>query len=82
LVLRQAERSQQLMIFNFGKSPMALNLPDVPGTWRMVMNSADASWNSPGYDLPDQITLNADGLELSPYSFMVMEQEHARTETI
>ena len=82
LVLRQAERSQQLMIFNFGKSPMALNLPDVPGTWRMVMNSADASWNSPGHDLPDQITLNADGLELSPYSFMVMEQEHARTETI
>ena len=82
LVLRQAERSQHLMIFNFGKSPMALNLPDVPGTWRMVMNSADASWNSPGYDLPDQITLNADGLELSPYSFMVMEQEHARTETI
>jgi maltooligosyltrehalose trehalohydrolase len=82
LVLRQAERSQQLMIFNFGKSPMALNLPDVPGTWRMVMNSADASWNSPGYDLPDQITLNADGLELSPYSFMVMEQEQARTEAI
>ena len=82
LVLRQAERSQQLMIFNFGKSPMALNLPDIPGTWRMVMNSADASWNSPGYDLPDQITLNADGLELSPYSFMVMEQEQARTEAI
>jgi len=82
LVLRQAERSQQLMIFNFGKSPMPLNLTDIPGTWRMVMNSADASWNSPGYDLPDQITLNADGLELSPYSFMVMEQEHARTETI
>ena len=82
LVLRQAERSQQLMIFNFGKSPMPLNLTDIPGTWRMVMNSADASWNSPGHDLPDQITLNADGLELSPYSFMVMEQEHARTETI
>ena len=82
LVLRQAERSQQLMIFNFGKSPMPLNLTDIPGTWRMVMNSADASWNSPGYDLPDQITLNADGLELSPYSFMVMEQEQARTEAI
>jgi maltooligosyltrehalose trehalohydrolase len=82
LVLRQAERSQQLMIFNFGKSPMPLNLPDISGTWRMVMNSADASWNSPGYDLPDQITLNADGLELSPYSFMVMEQEQARTEAI
>jgi maltooligosyltrehalose trehalohydrolase len=80
LVLRQAERSQQLMIFNFGKSPMPLNLTDIPGTWRMVMNSADASWNSPGHDLPDQITLNADGLELSPYSFMVMEQEQARTE--
>ena len=82
LVLRQAERSQQLMIFNFGKSPMPLNLPDIPGTWRMVMNSADASWNSPGYDLPDQITLNTDGLELRPYSFMVMEQEQARTEAI
>jgi maltooligosyltrehalose trehalohydrolase len=82
LVLRQAERSQQLMIFNFGKSPMPLNLPDIPGTWRVVMNSADASWNSPGYDLPDQITLNAGGLELSPYSFMVMEQEQARTEAI
>ena len=82
LVLRQAERSQQLMIFNFGKSPMPLNLTDIPGTWRMVMNSADASWNSPGYDLPDQITLNADGLELSPYSFMVIEQEQARTEAI
>jgi maltooligosyltrehalose trehalohydrolase len=82
LVLRQAERSQQLMIFNFGKSPMPLNLTDIPGTWRMVMNSADASWNSPGHDLPDQITLNADGLELSPYSFMVMEQEQARTEAI
>jgi maltooligosyltrehalose trehalohydrolase len=82
LVLRQAERSQQLMIFNFGKSPMPLNLTDIPGTWRMVMNSADASWNSPGHDLPDQITLNADGLELSPYSFMVMEQEQARPEAI
>jgi maltooligosyltrehalose trehalohydrolase len=82
LVLRQAERSQQLMIFNFGKSPMPVNLPDIPGPWRMVMNSADASWNSPGYDLPDQITLNGDGLELSPYSFMVMEQEQARTEAI
>jgi maltooligosyltrehalose trehalohydrolase len=82
LVLRQAERSQQLMIFNFGKSPMPVNLPDIPGPWRMVMNSADASWNSPGYDLPDQVTLNADGLELSPYSFMVMEQEQARTEAI
>ncbi len=82
LVLRQAEPSQQLMIFNFGKSPMPLNLTDIPGTWRMVMNSADASWNSPGHDLPDQITLNADGLELSPYSFMVMEQEQARTEAI
>jgi maltooligosyltrehalose trehalohydrolase len=82
LVLRQAERSQQLMIFNFGKSPMPLNLPDIPGPWRMVMNSADASSNSPGYDLPDKITLNADGLELSPYSFMVMEQEQARTEAI
>ena len=82
LVLRQAERSQQLMIFNFGKSPMPLNLPDIPGPWRMVMNSADASSTSPGYDLPDRITLNADGLELSPYSFMVMEQEQARTEAI
>ena len=82
LVLRQAERSQQLMIFNFGKSPMPLNLPDIPGPWRMVMNSADASPNSPGYDLPDKIRLNADGLELSPYSFMVMEQEQARTEAI
>jgi maltooligosyltrehalose trehalohydrolase len=82
LVLRHAERSQQLMIFNFGKSPMPLNLPDIRGTWRMVMNSADASWNSPGYDFPDQITLTADGLELSPYSFMVMEQEQARTEAI
>ena len=82
LVLRQAERSQQLMIFNFGKSPMPLNLPDIPGPWRMVMNSADASSTSPGYDLPDRITLNADGLELSPYTFMVMEQEQARTEAI
>jgi maltooligosyltrehalose trehalohydrolase len=82
LVLRQAERSQQLMIFNFGKSAMPLNLPDIPGPWRMVMNSADASSTSPGYDLPDKITLNADGLELSPYSFMVMEQEQARTEAI
>jgi maltooligosyltrehalose trehalohydrolase len=82
LVLRQAERSQQLMIFNFGKSAMPLNLPDIPGPWRMVMNSADASSTSPGYDLPDKIMLNADGLELSPYSFMVMEQEQARTEAI
>jgi len=86
LVLRQAERSQQLMVFNFGQSPMPLNLPDIPGTWRMVMNSADASWSGPARNLANEITLTNGGLKLSPYSFMVMEQvmeqEQARTEAI
>ena len=82
LVLRQAERSQQLMIFNFGQSPIPLNLPDIPGTWRMVMNSADASWHGPARRLANEITLNAGGLELSPYSFVVMEKAQAGTEPI
>jgi maltooligosyltrehalose trehalohydrolase len=74
LVLRQAERSQQLMVFNFGESPIPLDLPAFPGTWRMVMNSADASWNGPARNLAHEITLTRGGLTLSPYSFVVMEQ--------
>jgi maltooligosyltrehalose trehalohydrolase len=74
LVLRQAERSQQLMVFNFGESPIPLDLPDIPGTWRLVMNSADASWNGPARNLANEITLTKHGLKLSPYSFVVMEQ--------
>ncbi len=38
------------------------------------MNSADASWNGPARNLPNEITLTNGGLKLSPYSFMVMEQ--------
>ena len=82
LLVRQSERSQLLMMFNFGESPVRLNLPDVPGSWTTVINSADPSWNGPARNLAPQITLNPGTLDLSPHSFVVAEQPLAGTEPI
>jgi maltooligosyltrehalose trehalohydrolase len=82
LVLRQCERSQLLMMFNFGESPIRLNLTEILGAWTTVMNSADTSWNGPARNLAHQITLNTGNLRLSPHSFVVMKQEQAGTKPI
>ncbi len=82
LVLRQGEGSRLLMMFNFGESPIPLNLPDLVGSWTMVINSADSSWNGPARNLAHPVTLNTDTLNLSPHSFVVAEPAQAGTEPI
>ncbi len=82
LLVRQSGWSQLLMIFNFGESPVRLNLPDIPGSWTTVLNSADSSWNGPAPILAHKLMLNTGTLNLYPHSFVVAEQPLAGTEPI
>ncbi len=82
LVLRQDERSELLMLFNFGASAIRPNLSEITGTWTMVMNSADSSWNGSEQTLTSQLTLTTDELKLCPHSFIVMERAQAGHEPI
>jgi len=82
LVLQKSKQSQLLMMFNFGESPIPLNLPDTRGTWTTVINSADKSWNGPEQNLAPQITLDTGDLPLPPHSFVVMERVQAGSEPI
>ncbi len=82
LVLRQNERRELLMLFNFGESAIRPDLPDIVGTWTTVMNSADSSWNGPEQTLTSQLTLTTGKLKLSPHSFVVMERAQAGHEPI
>jgi maltooligosyltrehalose trehalohydrolase len=82
VVLRQNEVRQLMMIFNFAESPVILTLPEMPGRWTTVMNSADRSWQGPEQNLAPPMTLTGDGLRLSPCSFVIMEQVQSDTEPI
>src|ERR1700683_2963384 len=78
------ERSPQLAVLsNFAECPVSLNLPDMVGRWKMVIDSADASWNGPESNPAREITLLTAGeLRLSPQSFLVVERIPPNTEAL
>jgi len=85
LVMREEqERSRQLaVVSNFAECPVSLNLPDMVGRWKMVIDSADASWNGPESNPAREITLLTAGeLRLSPQSFLVVERIQPNTEAL
>ena len=85
MVMREdEERSRQLaVVSNFAEFPVSLNLPDMVGRWKTVIDSADASWNGPETNPAREITLLPAGeLRLSPQSFLVVERIQANTEAV
>lgn len=84
LMTRERPSSQLAMIFNFGKSPLNLQLPDLAGKWAKVIYSSDASWSGPEKNLANEITLSAkdDELQLGPHSFLVLERIKGHTEAV
>jgi maltooligosyltrehalose trehalohydrolase len=83
LIMREYPARQRAMACNFGEFPVILNLPDLAGTWTVVIYSADASWNGPEANLGPEITLLVAGeLRLSPQSFLVIERIQSNTEAV
>jgi hypothetical protein len=78
------ERSRQLAVLcNFAEFPVILNLPDMVGRWKTVLDSASASWKGPESNPAREITLATAGeLRLSPQSFLVVERIQANTEAV
>lgn len=78
------ERSRQwAVVSNFAEFPVILNLPDMVGRWKTVIDSASASWKGPESNPAREITLSTAGeLRLSPQSFLVVERIQANTEAV
>jgi maltooligosyltrehalose trehalohydrolase len=82
LILAYPEVSQPLIvIFNFAEFSVTLEIPELEGQWTMLMNSAAVSWNGPVPDEAQEIIFTAEReLRLSPYSFLVLQQNERRPE--
>ncbi len=67
------------MIYNFAEFPVALEIPELAGKWRELLNSASASWNGPD---PDLVVTSSECPEfrIGPHSFCVLEQSPFQSE--
>ena len=71
-----ADQHEVWVILHFGDDEVTINTPLAPGTWRKILDSADAQWQGPGSKLADQ--LHCDGtanLKLSPHSAVVYQRQ-------
>ena len=52
-----------------------LKVPELTGSWRTVIHSADSAWKGPEQNLTSETTVSTGGeLRLSPHSFLVIER--------
>jgi maltooligosyltrehalose trehalohydrolase len=49
LLQRRHENSEVVVAMNFAGQPQPVILPDTKTDWKLLMSSADARWNGPGY---------------------------------
>ncbi len=74
LLLRQLDAGQLAMLFNFGEGPTDVVLPQLAGSWKTVIDSADVRWNGPRADSSTEIILSSSQtIRLCAHSFVVME---------
>jgi maltooligosyltrehalose trehalohydrolase len=52
---RWNNEDQVFVVFHFGEKDTAIEIPSGGGTWRKVLDSADALWSGPGSLLPGSI---------------------------
>ncbi|NJM56898.1 MAG: hypothetical protein HC857_04925 [Synechococcales cyanobacterium RU_4_20] len=66
----------------FWRSPREIQLSFRPGTWHLVLHSADAIWGGPGQAVPEFIprdcsqTVTQQTLKLAPHSVLVYSTTH------
>ncbi|MBI1346742.1 malto-oligosyltrehalose trehalohydrolase [bacterium] len=67
-----------LLIFHFGAAACELTLTEAPGTWTLLLDSADPRWQGPGSELrPGEAARSTSTLHLMPFSIMVHVQPQA-----
>ena len=92
LLLTQEHEGERLaVVFNFADSPVTLELPEISGTWTMLMYSADTRWGGLETKEPEptgsetnvasNMTLTpSNGVRLAAQSFLVMKRNLPATE--
>jgi maltooligosyltrehalose trehalohydrolase len=74
LLLREGPTAILAVIFNFARSVVSPELPDLKGLWRTKLSSADGVWLGPGKSFPDQVRFSKPFvLHLHPQSFVLLE---------
>ena len=82
LLVRNHEKNQLALIFNFARSPVTEDLPELQGMWHKRISSADPAWRGPGDALENDLKLSpASALRLSPQSFVVLESPAPTSES-
>lgn len=72
---RWTETSQALALVNFGRGSAIIRAAAPAGTWRLILDSADARWAGPGAAAPAALQSSGDvEIEIGPHRMWVYEQ--------
>jgi maltooligosyltrehalose trehalohydrolase len=65
LVIRSDPGPAAVCLFQFGDGPPVRHLPVPAGSYRTVVDSADARWGGPGRSVPEELRAGPEGLRFS-----------------
>jgi maltooligosyltrehalose trehalohydrolase len=74
LLCRKDPEGRLAIIFNFTHSTVTPAFPELQGSWRTKVSSADATWGGPGENLPDKVRFSKPFvLQMHPQCFVLFE---------